>query len=199
MSMINIGDMVWIPTATHEPVRTTCPDCMGTARWHCVLPCGEEFDVECPRCYHGGYDPSDGIVCESHHIVQGAEKATITGMELRDGVLRYVTERGYGLTDADICVDEASALERSKVKARAYWDEEDARLLAMAKRKGRPRKKADGSREANPLEFGGGASNYARGQVRAAMREANKWIAFAARHGTTIDLPKMMEQEKGGK
>lgn len=186
--MRNIGDTVWVPQAKSQPVWEQCPDCLGTARWHVVLPSGEEFDCECCRCYHGGFEPSNGKVCERHEVSAFAVQAIINGIEDRGEGIRYSTTAECGLSDADLFDDEAGALARSVVKAREWHDAEDARMHEHAKRKGRPRKTADGIRQANDMDFGGGSINYARSQVRQSIKEAFRWIAYAARHGAVIDI-----------
>ena len=74
----SIGNKVWVPYAKREQIFKQCPDCLGTAQWHCTLPNGEEFDIECPRCYPGGYSPSTGQIGEDWDVV-GRAKILLTG------------------------------------------------------------------------------------------------------------------------
>ena len=190
--MRNIGDKVWIPNASRKPVYKQCPDCLGTARWHCSLPNGENFDIECPRCHHGGYKPSDGIVCEEHIVVEGCFDAVVMGMEMRDGVLEYRTDRGSCLEEIDLCDTREEAIERSKIKMKKYSDAEDRQMSESAKKKGRPQKDKDGNREANDMDLQ--TQEYARKIVRDSIKEAQRWIEHAKLHGTVIDLQDMIRR-----
>jgi len=195
-----LGDVVWVPTAQSVPVVETCPDCLGSARWHCSLPNGEEFDVECPRCYHGGFSPSDGRIQERYEVVGRATKGTITRIEVREGVVEYGTTSGYIYSDEDLCEDEATAIARSVVKTRAWHDAEFKRMDEYRRRKGRPRKNREtGAREANDMDFGGGSANYARGEIRRSFKEAIRWRDYAERKGTAIDLAAMLANAMEGK
>ena len=189
--MRNIGDVVWISRTSSEAVEKQCPDCLGTARWHCVLPNGEEFDVECARCYHGGFDLSNGIVCEEYKVQGIAVRDTISRIEMRVDGIEYTVGGYCGFGDDEIYDTEEEALAWAQVKSAEWADAEHKRLEEIARRKGRPSK---GKRGANPMEFGGGSANYARSQVRAAIREANRWIDYAARKGTVIDFQKMITE-----
>ena len=186
-----LGNKVWIPYAKREPVFKQCPDCLGTMRWHCVLPCGEEFDVECPRCYPGGFEASTGVVCEEHTIKGGAVLTTITGVQTWNDKIEFSTEDGSGLTEDELFDTEAEALARSVVKMTEWTKREDEEKVKRARSKGRPRKDQHGNRAANDSEFGGGTANYARRVVRDSLREAFRWIDFAKRKGTEIDLLKI--------
>ncbi len=196
MGQRSIGDIVWVPKAEMRQVWETCPDCLGTARWHVKLPNGEEFDCECCRCYHGGFAPSDGRICERWDVRAFAVQGTITAIEVRDGKLAYSAAGYCGFSDADVFDDKESANVRSLEKGKEYAEAEHKRLAELAKSKGRPRKNADGGRAANDMGFGGSSINYARSQVRRAITEAFRWIEFAARKGAMIDIEDVIRKHK---
>lgn len=196
--MRNIGDSVWVATVRQEQVEKTCPDCLGSGRWHCVLPNGEEFDCECARCSHGGYEPSNGKVKEDYTLIVGAEQATITGVkQVSNGQFEYDTTKGWSKKECDLHDTAELAEAQAKVQAQEWLDNEYQGLLKLARSRGRPRKKKDGTREANPMEFGGSAINYARSEIRRAIKEAARWNDFAKRKGADIDWRKMIEDALG--
>jgi len=186
--MRNIGDKVWVPMARIEQIEKTCPDCLGTARWHCTLPSGEEFDVECPRCYPGGYLPSTGKVSEELSFVARAIKANITGLRVNSDGVEYTVTGGLLFRDErDVCDTEADAVARCAVKSKEYVDSQNAELARQAKSKGRPRKNEDGTRAASG-DFGGSAIVYAHSQIRRAFDDAIRWADFAMRKGVELNL-----------
>ena len=182
-----IGDEVWVPSATLDRIWETCPDCLGTARWHCSLPNGDEFDIECPRCYPGGYSASTGKIGERYEVVGKATRAKINRIEVREDRTEYGTDSGYIYQPEDLCFDEASAVTRSVVKTREWADAEYKRKSEYARSKGRPKRGRDGERIADHAD-GPHSVTYARSQVRRAMKDAQGWIEFAARKGVQIDL-----------
>lgn len=188
----NIGDEVWVPSANTERIWETCPDCLGTARWNVSLPNGEAFQVECPRCYPGGFDCSTGRIGERYEVVGKATKAKIVGIEVRADRVEYRTDAGYIYDTEDLCHDEASAVARSIVKTQAYVDAEFARMDEHRRKRGRPRRNKDGQREANDNTYS--SAGYARAQVRSSIKEARRWIAYAKRKGTKIDLESMVRE-----
>jgi len=188
----NIGDLVWVATTTHDAIEETCPDCLGTGRWHVVLPCGEEFDCECARCYHGGYEPSTGKVKENYDVRGMVELAVITGMSINGNQLEYNTTRGSGKKESDLHGTAESAKAQADQLVKEWLEYEHKTMQAQAKSRGRPRKNKDGEREANPMEFGGGAINYSKRCVRDSIKEALRWVDFAGSKGAVIDAPKML-------
>lgn len=50
-----IGDKVFVPRITQEPIKEPCPDCLGENVWRVSLPSGLTSEVTCPRC-HGHSD-----------------------------------------------------------------------------------------------------------------------------------------------
>jgi len=201
MPVRKIGDVVWIPKAETRAVYSTCPDCLGTAKWHCVLPNGEEFDAECPRCYPGGYLPSTGRVCERHEHVGFAEMTEVVGVE-RDsstGEIKINTKNGWHFKQSDVFDDEASAVARSVEKAREWHDEQDAQMAKVASKRGRARvNRLTGCREAT-TDFPGNSINYARQQCRKAIDEALRWVRFAKNKHSDINLVQMLEKKMAGK
>lgn len=190
-----IGDEVWGPTAQIERIEETCPDCLGSARWHCSLPNGEEFDVECPRCYPGGYSASTGRIHERYEVVPRATLGVVNKIEIKPDAIEYGTTAGYVHGPEDMCETEAEAVSRSVIKARAWADEEFKRMDHHRRTKGRPKKCENGERVADHSE-GPQSVNYARGQVRKALGEARRWTEYAARKGASIDILAMLEQTK---
>lgn len=186
-----LGDVVWIGDATYQAIETECPDCLGKTKWHVTLPSGEAFDVECPRCYPGGFEASTGRVKEHYDIVRGARRVTINGVSSRGEGIEYGTTGGSGLRPHEVFDAESDALAYSEIKAREYWDWQHDQMTALAKKKGRPRKKPNGDREASGGSYS--SANYARSQVRHAIDEAYRWIDYAARKGTVIDFDAMLK------
>ncbi len=191
--MRNINDKVWVPKAHLTNVEALCPDCIGTARWHCVLPSGEEFDVECPRCYPGGYDRSTGKIHEEWQFVADAVETTITGISIVKQGFEYSTIAGR-FDDIDVCDTKEQALARCQVKTQEYVDNENAALKKRAQSKGRPRKGPNGEREASD-DFGGRSIVYARSVIRTSLKEAIRWANFAERHGVKQDLQAMLQEQ----
>jgi len=197
--MRNIGDIVWLALPKYEDVYTRCPDCLGTARWHCVLPSGEEFDVECPRCYPGGYMASTGQVKEELTFQCEAVEAVIAGVQMRDGAVEYTTSNGHFFSDPhDVCDTKEEALARCIVKGKEHVASEMERFHKHAKSKGRPRKDEFGNRVASD-NFGGQSIVYAKRQIRQAFKDALKWAQYALSKGVTVDMDKLFNEVKGRK
>lgn len=188
--MRNIGDTVWVPVNEYRQVERQCPDCLGTARWHVTLPNGEQFDVECPRCYPGGYSASTGVVREDWEHIVKVKQVRIVGIDTRDGV-RYTTDGGWTVLDSDACDTEAQAATAAEQIGVKYVKQEMARMARLAKNKGRPRKGPNGERMAT--EFDGIQSVvYAKSQIRMALKDAQNWARFAATKGVTVSIPDML-------
>jgi hypothetical protein len=185
-----IGDTVWVPVPERKQIEQQCPDCMGTAQWHVKLPSGEEFDVECPRCYPGGYSPSTGVIREEWENVVKVQQDVITGIETQGGAengVRYKTGNHFSFEDSDVCDTEDQAKERATQIGEMRVRDEMQRMDAYAKSKGRPKKDKYGNREAT--EFDGIRSVvYAQGCIRRAFKDAMSWARFAERKGKKIDL-----------
>lgn len=45
-----IGDPVFVGMVESTRREVQCPDCLGTKKWKCITPAGEELQVHCPRC-----------------------------------------------------------------------------------------------------------------------------------------------------
>lgn len=192
----SIGDVIWIPRVQLEQVEEQCPDCLGTARWHVVLPSGEEFDCECCRCYHGGFEPSNGRIREKWRWNASAIQVEITGAQVRNDSIEYSTVCG-NVMESDTFDTEDEALVRSQEKGERQRNAEYDRLHKIATSKGRPRKDpVTGARQANDMDFGGRSIAYAKSQVRRSIEEAFRWINYAARRGATIDICKVIEDHK---
>ena len=88
--------------------------------------------------------------------------------------------------------DAQEALATEIAEAEKYQNEKRKK---EAKTKGRPRKNRDGAREANPMEFGGGAINYARKCIRDAFKAAIGWARFASDRKANLDLHEYLEKE----
>lgn len=185
----DLDDTVWVPHVQWEAIQETCPDCLGTRKWHCVLPSGEEFDVQCPRCYHGGYEPSNGVVSERWSYQAHAKQVVIVGVERRpDGTLEYRTTDGT-YTDGRIGESRDGAKALAIMEAEQHRVAKEAHDLAQGLRKGRSTKSAaDGDSAVGSL-------GYARELIRRSIKEMLRWVDYAARHGSHIDYQSMIEKE----
>jgi hypothetical protein len=188
--MRNIGDIVWVPAPEYRQVERQCPDCLGTARWHVILPTGEQFDVECPRCYPGGYSASTGIIREDFENIIKVAQLTITGIDTSDGV-RYTMDNHYTFPETNVFDTEDQAKARAVEIGAEHVKNEMARMAQIAKSKGRPQKGPNGERV--KTEFDGiQAVVYAKSQIRRALKDAHNWARFAARMGVTINIQDML-------
>ena len=192
--MRNVGDKVWVPKARLTNIESVCPDCLGKAQWHCTLPSGEEFDVECPRCYPGGYDRSTGKVKEEWEFIATAVQSVIIGMRIDGDKVEYTTTGNYVFEEHEVCDTKEQAEVVCHAKAQEYVDSQNNELKRIAKSKGRPRKGLNGEREASD-DFGGRTIVYARSQIRSGLKEAIKWAKFAERHGVKHDLAVMLQEQ----
>lgn len=189
--MRSIGDVVWIPIGQVMQIPKQCPDCLGTARWHVILPSKEEFDVECPRCYPGGYLASTGVVMEDYSFVTQVVNVVITGVRMNGGNVEYTTSDNHCFGDqADICDTETQATERCKVKMDDYCRQKTQEMARIAKSKGRPRKGDRGQRIASD-DSAIGYVQYARGEIRSALKKAFEWAAFSLAKGAKSDVVEM--------
>lgn len=196
--MRSIGDSVWIPLGKMTQIPKQCPDCLGTARWHVVLPSKEEFDVECPRCYPGGYAASTGVVLEDYTFVTRVANVQITGVSTSSGKVEYSTSDNHCcLTDDDVCDTEALALERCKVKMEKYCRNQTDNMSRIAKSKGRPRKGQNGERIASD-DSAIGFVRYARSVIRGSLKEAFKWAAYSLGKGAKSDVVEMAIKMRDG-
>jgi hypothetical protein len=191
--MRNIGNVVWVPVPEYRQIERQCPDCLGTARWHCTLPNGEQFDVECPRCYPGGIAASTGVIREDYETVVKVGQLAIVGIDTADG-LRYTTENRYSFKESDVFDTEDQAKARAAEIGEEHVRNESARMARIAKNKGRPQRGPNGERQ--PADFDGIQSVvYAKSQIRRAMKDAKNWARFAATKGVKVDLAEMLAKE----
>jgi hypothetical protein len=188
--MRNIGERVWVPFNEYRQVERQCPDCLGTARWHVTLPTGEQFDVECPRCYPGGYSASTGIIREDWEYIVGVTQQEIVGIDTSDGV-RYTLANRYTVKGDDTFDSKEAAEARAAEIGAEHVKNEMARMAQIAKSKGRPQKGPNGERV--KTEFDGIQSVvYAKSQIRRALKDAHNWARFAAKKGVTINIQDML-------
>jgi hypothetical protein len=189
-----LGDEVWVPRVTFGTIEETCPDCLGTAKWHCVLPSGEEFDIECPRCYPGGYERSTGRVNErtTYHAV--SLRTSIKGIKIEGVKILYDTDCGRGMSTEQLFQSQDAAQAAADEQARVEVVAKQDSMTKEAKRKGRPKKNRDGIPENDGVGHG---VNYARSCIRDGFKEAVRWYRHAQRAGTELDLHKYLEEEIG--
>ena len=190
-----IGDVVWVPNTAYTAIDEQCPDCLGTCQWHCTLPNGEEFEIECPRCYPGGYAQSTGIVRDRYEWTVEVMEATIRGVALvGDNQYEYTTSTGYIHRDDTVCHSREEALAAGKVAAQKSAEYMEAENIKRGGKKGRPQRDKDGNRVANDMDCGSSWADYARRDAREAVRRLHVAVQYAARHGTVIDWRAMVEQ-----
>lgn len=188
--MRQLDERVWVASITWTHIEEQCPDCLGEARWRCILPSGEDLTIECPRCYPGGWDVSRGVIRERYEHVLAVTEQAITGIEMRPDKVE-IRAGGYIYPECEVFSTraEAEAFGASKLaETKAHMERE---ALERGRRKGRMTRKR--SERTGSLETDGenpaSSANYARSQVRKAVEEIQRWCDYAKRRGTDIAWP----------
>lgn len=174
-----LGTVLFYASSSYQAIPKQCPDCLGTAKWRCILPNGEEFTIECPRCYHGGDTRSNGIVkYEDYDTVPVVTTATVTGIELGDdGKITYKFGSGYG-DSSNLFTTYETALTAAKVAAESHRQYMLQQAVESWNSRARP-KEGERFSPAHTLK-------YCRERIRNAKKDIIEYTAYAKRCG--IDL-----------
>jgi len=187
----NIGDMVWGNRTEFSPVIEECPDCLGTAEWKVILPSGEEFGCECPRCYPGGYSQSTGQIKERYEFKVFSINVMIEGIEKEDGEFKYKTKLGWHMSETSLFDNEVDAFLHGEKQAEDHLNGEHAEMQRTARTKGRrnKRKHDDGTVSVDQSD-GPRTIVYARSQMNRGIKDVLNWFDYGMRKKSEIKLSK---------
>lgn len=199
----SIGDLVLVPSASYLPVRKSCPDCLGSGVWPTTIPSGETTVLQCPRCWHGGFEPSTGWVEEEYQWAAWVEAAQVRGIRLTNEGVEVQTARGTFPESSVFRPDqemEAQQVANSRAAENALQQSENARRRWL--QRARPTKamrerflEDTGMHDTISLH-----AHYNRRQIRNCMKDAVTASGYKSGPMTAGQLRAELEKaiEKGG-
>ncbi len=129
-----IGDKVWCAICEWTDDYKVCRDCGGTRRIRLIMHDDSVKSIPCGSCYGNTYGVPTGKI-RFHHRKPKSILLTLTGVESRDGKVRYYSNN-YCPSEDQLFDTE----EEANVQAQKYADQQNAEELKKYEEKEKPEK-----------------------------------------------------------